>query len=714
MKIKIMGVFNILKPVDKYNLYKVADRSAQLIAIKNLYFKPSFASSFSFYDVYLFKDYLLANSLLTKLEFIDKFKFINYMKNLNSLTKVNFNMSKYIANDYRVYSLIFSNNINNLKIKWSKSILYSSTISLIDKFEFLLTPLKYTPEKSTKEKEKKELDFFEIVTSQEILNNQTNFILQPDSTKSTIHFDKYLLKDKMLYLKYLYQEEAGYKYYSPLEVDVNFIVNNIELITEEFLSLHINFENHTSMYLLIDINEYTIFLNNLKLSIDEITFYLNLANKFNNVIKNYIKSKKYPLEFFTFKKKNLIIEGEKLNITKMKNFEVKNSLIEFNIYTEYSFKTIIEFVELFLFKFEFIFTISIDKFLNLFYQGIENQLIYFNFYNLLVGELQNLKTSMTFTTLTYVVEFLEFLYLLGDIAGLTPDFFERSIYTLLNHITFKRLRLFRFNFYTRFKYFSFNNNVVKFNYSTYTNYMNKLLNPLILNRELNKKDLELCNRKTMRRVLYGENVTSNMNKLLLLFSDFKKFQYFQVKIKFFTKYVLKRKRKTTFFKLPFLQPSYQLYQFNLLNLNISKNSKYYVNLCCYNFSFLKYININKLKEILLFKDLIKQYMSKKNKKDLIRNIDLLKIEIKEIAIQMNKIRLAFLKSIISYNKKNKNRILLEQINFLNLAPGIIPLKHETSMSNIQTIGNEWIEQQKNLIVLNEKLQLQLELKKKNK
>ena len=70
----------------------------------------------------------------------------------------------------------------------------------------------------------------------------------------------------------------------------------------------------------------------------------------------------------------------------------------------------------------------------------------------------------------------------------------------------------------------------------------------------------------------------------------------------------------------------------------------------YKFSFLKYININKLKEILLFKDLIKQYMSKKNKKDLIRNIDLLKIEIKEIAVQMNKIRLLFFKSIISYKK----------------------------------------------------------------
>ena len=705
-----MGVFNILKPVDKYNLYKVADRSAQLIAIKNLYFKPSFASSFSFYDVYLFKDYLVANSLLTKLEFIDKFKFINYMKNLNSLTKVNFNISKYIANDSRVYSLIFSNNIGNFNRKWYKSILSSPTISIIDKFEFLLTPLEYIPENS--KTEKKELDFYEIVTSQEILNNQTNFILQQDSTKPTIHFDKYLLKDKMLYLKYLYQEEAGYRYFSPLEVDVNLIINNIELITEEFLSLHINFENHMSMYLLIDTNEYIIFLNNLKLSIDEITFYLDLANKFNKVIKNYIKSKQYPLEFFSFKKKNLIIEGEKLNITRMKNFEVKNSLKEFNIYTEYSFKTIIEFVELFLFKFEFVFTISIDKFLNLFYQGIENQLIYFNFYNLLVGELQNLKTSMTFTTLSYVVEFLEFLYLLGDIAGLNPDFFERSIYSLLNHITFKKLRLFRFNFYTRFKYFSFNNHSAQFNYFTCTNYINKLVNPVILNSELNKKDLELCNRKTMRRVLHGENITSNMNKLLLLFSDFKKFQYFQVKIKFFTKYVLKRKRKTKFFKLLFLQPSYHLFQFNLLNLNISKNCKHYVNLYYYKFSFLKYININKLKEILLFKDLIKQYMSKKNKKDLIRNIDLLKIEIKEIAVQMNKIRLTFLKSIISYNKKNNNKILLEQINFLNLASGIIPLKHETSMSNIQTIGNEWVEQQKNLIVLNEKLQLESKSNKK--
>jgi hypothetical protein len=702
-----MGVFKIFNPVEKYNLYKVADRSAQLIAIKNLYFKPSFVSSFSFYDVYLFKDYLLVNYLLTKLEFINKFKFIQYMSNLKSFTKVKyFNISKYIINDYKLYNTIFLNNDND-NLKWSESIFSSPTISLIDKLEFYLTPLKYIPDDSKSEKEnKKELDFFEIVNSQEILNNQNNFILQEDLKKKSVNLDNSLVKDKMLYLKYLYQEEAVFKYFSPLEVDVDFIINNIELIIEEFLSLHINFENHISMYLLIDINKYTVLLNNLKLSINEITFYLKLANQFNKVIDNYIKVKQYPIEFFNFKNKNLIVEGEKLSIVKMRNIELKNSLKEFNIYTEYNFKTIIEFVELFLFKFEFIFTISIDKFLNLFYQGIETQSIYFNFYNLLVGEFTKLKTCMTFTTLSYIVEFLEFLYLLGDIAGLNPDFFERSIFSVLNHITFKKLRLFRFNFYTRFKYFSFNNNSVQLNnYFIYNNYMNKLLNPLILNLELNKKDIELCNRKTMKKVLYGENITSDMNKLLLLFSDFKKFLYFKIKIDFFTKYVMKRKRKVKFYAILFLQPSYQQFQFNLLNFNISKNLKYYLNLHYYNFPFLKYINLQKLKEIILFQDLLKQYMSMKNKQNLIRNIDLLKIEIKDISIQINKIRLTFLKGILLYNKKNKNKILLEQINFLNLAPGVIPLKYETSTSNIQIIGNQWMEQQKHLIILNEKLQL---------
>ena len=66
-----MGLFKFVTPIEKFNLYKVADRSAQLIAIKNLYFKPSFVSKLSFYELYLFKDYLLVNYLFKMLFQID-------------------------------------------------------------------------------------------------------------------------------------------------------------------------------------------------------------------------------------------------------------------------------------------------------------------------------------------------------------------------------------------------------------------------------------------------------------------------------------------------------------------------------------------------------------------------------------------------------------------------------------------------------------------
>jgi hypothetical protein len=694
-------------PVKKHNLYNVADRSAQLIAVKSLYKKPILINSFSFKNLCLIKDRLLMNYLLTKLEFINKFKYIEYMyhlKRLRDLNQINFlNIPKYIVNDVRIYNILYNKKSFNINIEWSESILSSPMVSVINKFNFYLKPLVY---EAISDEELKALnspsdiiEYADIVLAKEADDFDYLFNNNIPIKKESIYFDQLPSKSEMTYLKYLHQEEAAFKYYTPLPEKFD----KTDLIFEEFLSLHINFENHNTMYLLIDINHYTLILNNLSLPLNQINFYLKLANQYNEIINKFVKIKN--IEYFTFK--DLQINPHiNCSISEAKKIELSNSLNEFNIYTEYSLKTIIEFIELFLFKFEFVFTVSIDKLLDLFYKGIESQIFFFDFYNLLIGELSKLKYNMTFATMSYIIEFLEFFFLLADIGGFTPEFFERPIYTILNHVYFKNLRLFRFNFYTKLKHFKYNNSIQLNNYYKYKKYINKLLNPVIFNLEINSKDEEFLNSNTafVKNSNISQPIQFHIKKLVKLFSYFDKTIYYKYKISKFKTYVRKRSDKVKFTLILPLQYKYIKSIFRKLYAITYKFRRLSFGLPLSDLPIFKYVNLYRLKEIILFKDLLKRYLSKNNKHKLKNNINNLKSEIIAISVQMNQIRLSFLKSIISYNTNNKNKpLFLDNINFYNLAPGIQPSSQDSLISNLNKINREWVKQSKVLLSLSNNL-----------
>jgi hypothetical protein len=266
---------------------------------------------------------------------------------------------------------------------------------------------------------------------------------------------------------------------------------------------------------------------------------------------------------------------------------------------------------LFLFKFEFVFTVSIDKLLDLFYKGIESQIFFFDFYNLLIGELSKLKYNMTFATMSYIIEFLEFFFLLADIGGFTPEFFERPIYTILNHVYFKNLRLFRFNFYTKLKHFKYNNSIQLNNYYKYKKYINKLLNPVIFNLEINSKDEEFLNSNTafVKNSNISQPIQFHIKKLVKLFSYFDKTIYYKYKISKFKTYVRKRSDKVKFTLILPLQYKYIKSIFRKLYAITYKFRRLSFGLPLSDLPIFKYVNLYRLKEIILFKDLLKRFLS---------------------------------------------------------------------------------------------------------
>lgn len=103
----------------------------------------------------------------------------------------------------------------------------------------------------------------------------------------------------------------------------------------------------------------------------------------------------------------------------------------------------------------------------------------------------------------------------------------------------------------------------------------------------------------------------------------------------------------------------------------------------FNFKTLIYINILKVKDIIMYKNYKKKLLPKTSQNELFYMLDIFKCEIKNIFLKINILRLKFFKEIILYNKnRSSNLIEFKYINLLNIAMGIIPKKHDFIILNI--------------------------------
>lgn len=327
----------------------------------------------------------------------------------------------------------------------------------------------------------------------------------------------------------LNEKDVKHSFYNTLENEKT--IFDCDIMIEDFLSIHINFNNNIYSY--INIKDYNDFLTNLNLSFKEKQFYLHLSTQHNLFVQNLNLS---FISYATFNT-NLIKKvdnNNNLTLSKIKKYEFKKSLTEFNTYIEYSFKTVKNFIEIFLFKFEFIFSISLDKILTLFYNGISSQIIFFDFYNLVINEFNKLKTEMNLYTLQFILEFLEFLSVICDVSNFNFLFFNQSIFNLVNNNYFKNLKIFRFNFWTRLKFFSFNNQILYYNYMFFTEnysrlkfykYLFKNFDITQINNNLHNNDKSLLNLKNLKNLIKGIDVNKNLYYIYVIINFFQKFKY---------------------------------------------------------------------------------------------------------------------------------------------------------------------------------------------
>lgn len=663
--------FNIdLEPSEKFLKFKTEDRSLVSKIIANLYLKPELAYSFNFFDIIFLKNFFFANYLLEKLELFNKIQFIIYMQDLTFNFTTNITLYNYICNDYKLYNILWYNillkkNLND----------FLPMGSLLFKLEFYLIPLIYNSKKNN---------------NISIINN---------SNKFKIFKNKELKQDYFFFMEFIKKEITFYN-----KIPFDGINLNINIMLEDFLSVHINFENN--VYSLININEYNKLLIELQLSFDNIKFYLNLANKHNLIVQNLNND---TLIYASFKLKSQNFKSINLPLFQVKDYEFKKSLSEFNTYMEFSFKTVKEFIEIFLFKFEFIFSISLDKLLILFYEGITNQSIFFSFYNLLIKQINEVKTQMNLYTLNFVVDFLEFLYILCEIS-FNVLVFNQSIFNLINNNYFKNLRLFRFNFWTRLKLFTFNNSSLYYKYffffshksiNNFYNFILKSFNIVQINNEISLEDKNMFTLKNFKNSIQGFNINKNLS-LVYFTLNFLSF------IKCFLKYFkrlkhYKKKYNNDPKKIKAKQKYIAFINVYLFKFIYSFNIFQYSELFIYNFHYLftfnslKYINILKMKDIILYKNFKNKLVSKMKLKDFFYNIDLYKNEFLNIIKKKNLLRFSFFKDLILYNKKKNIKIIFFfKINLLNLSSGKFPIKNSLIIINISKMF-DWKFSAKNFI-----------------
>lgn len=674
-----------LNPYEKYILFKKEDRSTQLLAINNLYQKPNLHPSLNLKTLYLLRFKLLANSLLEKLELINVVEYYNYIKFIEQKKVSEINLYKYIVNDFKLYKLIWPTivfnqnfsldnlklnlliqdlnfNINTFKIKIIKFKKYSLYGSILRNFENLLSPLIFKiPKKRTQYSS----------LSLNKLSKEDLLIKNEKKQQKLIFLRKFMLKKYKLFFSYFKGKGKKKRNYR-CNLNSKFIYST--MFYENLLFKFSGILEHP--YNLIDIKKYYNILKNLHLSIYEIKFQLYLAKTHNKNIHLYFFREDIKFTFLypqNLDNNNLKPIQHNIDFHQIKNLEETLILNEVQISIEFSFKNTIDIIEMVLLKFEKFISYPFPKLIEMLYLGIENQEKFFTFYNLLIDDFNRVKFQFDLYTITFLTEFLEFLYYNATIAEFHSDLFYYPLHYLLNLPFFKNFRLFRHNYWNRFELFIVNNSLKFYEFMFHLDYFQKNLyknfnysilakklklnfysyefrDKLSIYQNLSKAELNFYRNRVLKKV-NGAILNKNFNVIIFMLTLYEKYKILE---KYINRYIFNRKlyfknkikQKVLNKKMKHLFKDYnnKLIDFKdayVCHFKIHKLRKMPKKSYVYTIYFLREYNFYKYKELKIYKKLIFYYILPSNKEILLNNISTFKDQATKIVFDTYKFRLNF-------------------------------------------------------------------------
>ena len=393
-----------LTDYEKYLIYKKEDRVAQVLAAKYLSYKPFLVDLIRLADINILKFRFYYNYLLQKLSILNYWGYVCYLTHIRlffrRLSPLKLHM--FVSEDYKLYKLIWPflklpenkliNFISNLTVNIEDNIkdikLYTKSLLFI--FETFLEPLPYVSMFIRKEdyqllkKQKRSKHTFRQIP-EEYRPSVKEFFRRKRKLYRfhpvRIHvFDKpFLTKEQRKKVKYFLDTT------SPKESSTKIISFSLRtiptLLYYENLILLKNIEENP--YQFINLNNYYIILKKYNIKEFELKTQMYLAKMHND---NLLQISEKTLETY-----NVIVDMQlKTKMENIKDTEIyknmdffmikqneeKKVLTEISLYYDYIFKSVIDFIEVFLFKFKD--QIDLHKILPLLYDGILNKRI-FNF-----------------------------------------------------------------------------------------------------------------------------------------------------------------------------------------------------------------------------------------------------------------------------------------------------------------------------------------------
>ena len=502
----MIKIFNkTLTEHEKYLLYKIAEKNAQSIVAKNLYVKPFLIRNLNLKDIYYLHLDIYYNYLLKKLYVYNYKYYINYYNFILRIKKEDLEVKQFVIFDYKIYKLLWE---NICSFSYPNHLLYNDTpviytTSLIETFEEFLEPLPYLNlYMLTKKLEFQKNNSNEVENSNYVVNDIEPIYIKKRkfNYRSKKHsIQSFFSKKDQLYkfseVKNILEKEPfsneDERLLEKFEMDIEReeeIESQLNIIPFKLRRIRNNFYCEASIllqninenpYQYIDLQSYFSLLTKLNFSNVEIQDQLYLSKYHNDIL---IRISKETRQNFNIIKSNMKLKNTNFGKTEyvnmhyldIKNIEEKKVLSEISLYYEILLKNVVEFIELFLFK--FINYIDVSKLLPLFYSGIENKENFYNFYNLLCLELKKIQKILNVYSISFIVEYLEFIYMCTFYAGVNTNYFKYSINNIRNVYGFKNLKIFEFNFWVTCKLFVLNDDKSFLSYYTTTYSYNNIQN----------------------------------------------------------------------------------------------------------------------------------------------------------------------------------------------------------------------------------------------
>lgn len=355
---------------------------------------------------------------------------------------------------------------------------------------------------------------------------------------------------------------------------------------ENFFIDELNIKNYPYYY--INIDELKLFLNKLKLSEKEKIFQIKLSIAHNENLKTLNIPKVY-VNFVENLKKPEISNYNQENINQVRLIEKSKIFPDTTIFMIFSTKTLLNFIEIFLFKFKNI--LPLKKLLQDLYNSLSNFESFANFYNILINEFNLIKFKLNLYSINYVLDFLNLLY---NVVKSFSTFDNILLFNMQKvKYLFSNLPIFKLNYFKRFIMFEVNNdsNWLNFLYYTYSttnfvenlNFYSQMFSEYIYKHytstpeQLSVKVLETLNCYKLYIYLYFEEYII-ANKL----STFANFEYRYRRFKTFSiKYSKKVHNnffygffKNFFYNLIDKFKPYSFFQFNIGIFNLINTFKY--------------------------------------------------------------------------------------------------------------------------------------------